>query len=44
MNRFDTPKEPQQQDIIFALVALFGCTLLCFWPQLMQWLLECLKP
>lgn len=43
MSRFDTPKEPQQQDIIVALLVLAALVLLCAWPQVLRWLLECLE-
>lgn len=44
MSRYDTPKEPQQQDIIVALLVLAALGLLCVWPNVLRWLLECLKP
>lgn len=44
MSRYDTPKEPQQQDIIVALLVLAALVLLCAWPNVLRQLLEYLKP
>lgn len=44
MKRFDTPQQPQQHDIIVALLVLCSLAALCAWPHLLRWLLECLKP
>jgi hypothetical protein len=41
---YETPKESNCRDCIFAVVALLGCVLMCLWPYVMrsglQWLGE----
>jgi len=44
MSHYQYPKEPQQHDIIVALLVLLALVLLACWPQAMRWLLERLKP
>jgi len=36
MSHYEHPQEPQQHDIIVALLVLLALVLLCFWPRLMR--------
>jgi hypothetical protein len=44
MSHYQTPKQPQQHDIIVALLVLLALVLLACWPFALRWLLEWLKP